>query len=100
MASSAIAELDRSSRVACSDLLAILLIWNLINLNVSQQVILLENLAHFRSNGANIPLVKAAQMESAGEMVNLINGDLALISQVPINILAEILKLRNQALNR
>src|ERR1041384_5254385 len=76
-----------------------MVISNFINLNIRQPMMLLKNLTHLGSNGANVPLVEAAQMERASEMVNLFDRHFTLISQSAINILAEILEVRNQAIN-
>jgi len=61
---------------------------------------LLKNLANLGCNAAHLTLMKAAQMERANEMVNLINGNVALVSQSKINILTKILKPGNQAIDR
>ncbi len=59
-----------------------------------------KNLVNYGTDAANLTLVKPTQMECANEMVNLINGNITLIAQSSINVLAKILKPRNQAINR
>ena len=61
---------------------------------------LLKNLANLSLSAANLTLVKPSQMECSNKMVNLINGNITLISQRSINVLTKILEPRNQALNR
>jgi len=79
------------------DLLGIVALLNLINFNRWQRLIpLLDNLANLRCDAAHLALVNPAQMKLTGRSINLLNRNLALTAQIPINILAEIPKLVNQ----
>ena len=82
-------------------MLGIVALLNLINFNRWQRLIpLLDNLAHLRRDAANLALVNPAQMKLTGRSINFLNRNIALTSQIPINILAEIPKLVNQIRTR